>query len=378
MLLQFSVKNHRSIKEMATLTTKATSDVTMREFLLSPNGKKFLVPVVAIYGANAAGKTNLLHAMQLMQQMIYGEYAQPLKAELLPQEPFAFGCGNALPTSLEIIYYSNGIKYAYGFSFTKQRIETEYLYHWPNGREALVFSRENGVYIFRENIAEQTILASRTPENRLYLVCSNEWNCTQTEKAYLWFTNNLITPINPDKTIAFLLEGQKNKQAILREMLLADLGICDIQVKDGQIFAIHNIEHQTYSLALSQESMGTQRFFANIGSWMEAISKGSVLILDEIETSMHPLLTRHLIEMIRDSGNTAQLIFTTHDTGLLDQSLLRRDQIWFAERHEKTMETEIYALTEFSPRKSENIENGYLQGRYGAIPFVGGGVRWEE
>ena len=113
--------------------------------------------------------------------------------------------------------------------------------------------------------------------------------------------------------------------------------------------------------------------------WMKALQSGSVLIVDEIESSMHPLLTRHLIEMIQDPAiNTmhAQLIFTTHDTGLLDLSLLRRDQIWFAERDEKTMQTEVYALTEFSPRKGENISKGYLQGRYGAIPFIGGADVW--
>ena len=98
-----------------------------------------------------------------------------------------------------------------------------------------------------------------------------------------------------------------------------------------------------------------------------------VLVVDEIESSMHPLLTRHLIEMVQDAAintNHAQLIFTTHDTGLLDLTLLRRDQIWFAEKNEKTMQTDIYALTEFSPRKGENISKGYLQGRYGAIPHM--------
>ena len=104
-------------------------------------------------------------------------------------------------------------------------------------------------------------------------------------------------------------------------------------------------------------------------------------MVDEIESSMHPLLTRHLIEMIQDATvntNHAQLIFTTHDTGLLDLTLFRRDQIWFAEKNEKTLQTDIYALTEFSPRKGENISKGYLQGRYGAIPFIGGADAWEE
>ena len=115
--------------------------------------------------------------------------------------------------------------------------------------------------------------------------------------------------------------------------------------------------------------------------WMEALQNGSVMVVDEIESSMHPLLTRHLIEMVQDEAvntNQAQLIFTTHDTGLLDLTLLRRDQIWFVEKDERSMQTDVYALTDFSPRKGENISKGYLQGRYGAVPFIGEEVSWEE
>lgn len=109
---------------------------------------------------------------------------------------------------------------------------------------------------------------------------------------------------------------------------------------------------------------------------MDALEAGALLLVDEIEASMHPLLTRHLIEIVQDSAiNTkhTQLIFTTHDTGLLDLTLLRRDQICFAEKNERTMETQLYELIEFSPRKGENIYKGYLQGRYGAVPFIGEG-----
>ena len=126
--------------------------------------------------------------------------------------------------------------------------------------------------------------------------------------------------------------------------------------------------------------MGTKRFFSRIGLWMDALEKGAVLIVDEIEASMHPLLTEHLIKMIQNQSvnkNHAQLIFTTHNTNLLDQKMLRRDQIWFAEKDEESMETDVFALTEFSPRKEENIEKRYLQGRYGAVPFIGEDI-WNE
>ena len=393
MLLQFSVTNHRSIKDTATISLKASKDDSMKEALISPDGKKELVPVMALYGANAAGKSNLIHALLLMRDMGCGTYAKPLKGAPLPQEPFAFTDAPAEPTCFETIYYHKGIKYAYGFSFDKDHILTEYLYHWPNGREALIFSREGDRFGFRENVQEQITLAGRTADNRLYLVSSNEWNCAQTEKAYQWFFEKLMAPAGIEKplqaTLTAIEKGGRKKQRIMEEMLHADLGIRDVLVTGSKerpdILAVHRLADENgketeYSLPIGQESMGTQRFFARIGMWMEALQEGAVLVVDEIESSMHPLLTRHLIEMVQDAAiNTrhAQLIFTTHDTGLLDLSLLRRDQIWFAEKDDISMQTDIYALTEFSPRKGENISKGYLQGRYGAIPFIGGTAAWE-
>lgn len=390
MLLQFSVTNHRSIKNTAVISMKAAADKTMKEVLISPDGKKELVPVMAIYGANAAGKSNVIHALLMMREMICGSLAKPLKGTELPYEPFAFTDYCKKPTELDIIYYHNGIKYSYGFSFDREKIISEYLYHWPNGREALIFSREKTRYEFRESIQEQLTLAGRTSENRLYLTSSSEWNCAQTEKAYMWFRNNLNglieSGISDATTIEAIRKGGEEKQRILKEMLLADLGICNVEVTGTKekpvISTVHQLtddngKQKKFTLLLGQESVGTQRFFSRIGMWIEAMNSGSVLVVDEIEASMHPLLTRHLIEMIQDQAinkNHAQLIFTTHDTGLLDLKLLRRDQIWFAEKDKKNMQTDIYALTEFSPRKDENIARGYLQGRYGAIPFIGGEI----
>lgn len=387
MILQFSVTNHRSIKDQAIINMQATKDKSMEECLLKIDEKKSLVPVMALYGANSAGKSNVLHAIWLMREMICGKYAQLLKGEQLPQEPFAFTDEADEPTTFEIIYYYNGVKYAYGYQFNKNEILSEYLYHWPKGREALVFSRENGKYEFRENIQEQMTLAGRTPDNRLYLVTSNEWNCAQTEQPYQWFQRKvyglLDQQVSVMTTVDAIRKGGEIKQKVLKELLIADLGIRDIVITGPKtepiISTVHSVvvaggKESQYTLPMRLESRGTQRFFSRIGTWLDALEAGAVLLVDEIEASMHPLLTRHLIEVVQDltiNTNRAQLIFTTHDTGLLDLSLLRRDQICFAEKDECTMETKIYELIEFSPRKGENIAKGYLQGRYGAVPFVG-------
>ena len=393
MLIQFTIENHRSIKDSAVISFAASKDKSLEVCLLHPDEKRALLPVISIYGANAAGKSNVLHALLTLKDMVAGDAAKLSKGQKLPWEPFA---GNDRPTSFEVMYIYGGVRYVYGVSFDAKKIRSEYLYHWPNGREALIFSRENGKYEFRDNIQEQTTLSGRTPDNKLYLVSSNDWNLPQTENAYKWFFEDLcsITDLSSSsETVAEIVKSDEQKARILKELLLADLGISDVSIKtisgkkeEPIITTTHRMiaedgstEH--FELLMDQESSGTQRFFARIGGWLQAMENGSLLIVDEIEHSMHPLLTRRLIEMIQDSElnkNGAQLIFTTHDAQLLDLTFLRRDQIWFAEKNENTCATELYSLASFSPRKGENIRKGYLQGRFGAIPFIGGDRVWQE
>lgn len=393
MLIQFTIENHRSIKDSAVISFAASKDKSLETCLLHPDEKRSLLPVISIYGANAAGKSNVLHALLTLKDMVAGDAAKLSKGQKLPWEPFA---GNSRPTAFEVMYIYGGVRYVYGVSFDSKKIRSEYLYHWPNGREALIFSREGGNYEFRDNIQEQTTLSGRTPDNKLYLVSSNDWNLPQTENAYKWFFEDLcsITDLSSSSdTVAEIVKSDEQKARILKELLLADLGISDISIKtiagkkeEPIITTTHRMiaedgstEH--FELLMDQESSGTQRFFARIGGWLQAMENGSLLIVDEIEHSMHPLLTRRLIEMIQDSElnkNGAQLIFTTHDAQLLDLTFLRRDQIWFAEKNENTCATELYSLASFSPRKGENIRKGYLQGRFGAIPFIGGDRVWQE
>ena len=393
MLIQFTIGNHRSIKENAVISFAASKDKSLEDCLLHPDDKRMLLPVLALYGANAAGKTNVLHALLTMQDMVSGGASKISKGQKLPWEPFA---GNGKPTAVEVMYIYHQVRYVYGFSFDAKKIYSEYLYHWPNGREALIFSRDGGKYEFRENVSEQTTLSNRTPDNKLYLVSSNDWNLPQTENAYKWFleklTGMLEQPSVPAETIAEIAKGDDRKARILKELLLADLGISDVTIKtlagkkeETVITTTHRIQNEGgeteyFQLLMEQESSGTQRFFSRIGGWLQALDSGSLLVVDEIEASMHPLLTRRLIEMIQDSSvntNGTQLLFTTHDAMLLDLNFFRRDQIWFAEKNDKSGATELYSLASFSPRKGENVRKGYLQGRFGAIPFIGGDRLWQ-
>lgn len=392
MLIQFTIENHRSIKNNAVISFAASKDKSLEANLLHPDEKKTLLPAIALYGANAAGKSNVLHALMTMKEMVIGEASKVSKGQKLPWEPFG---DTTTPTTFEIVFIYQGVRYTYGYSFDDKKIYTEYLYYWPNGREALIFSRENGKYEFRENVNEQLTLSNRTPDNKLYLVSSNDWNLPQTENAYKWFLEKLTFLMEEEpatsETVAQIISGDEKKARILKELLLADLGITDVTVKNisGKapvITTTHRIigedgsvEH--FQLLMDQESSGTQRFFARIGGWLQALENGALLVVDEIEDSLHPLLTKRLIEMVQDNSvntNGAQILFTTHDAMLLDLNFLRRDQIWFADKNEKTCATELYSLASFSPRKGENVRKGYLQGRFGAIPFIGGDAQWQS
>ena len=309
MLIQFTIENHRSIRNSAVVSFTASKDKSLDEYLLHPDEKKTLLPAIAIYGANAAGKSNVLHAMRTMKDMVVGEAAKALKGQKLPWEPFG---GNTEPTFFEIMFIYQKVRYAYGFSFDKKKIYTEYLYHWPNGREALIFSRDNGQYEFRENVNEQVTLSNRTPDNKLYLVSSNDWNLPQTENAYRWFLEKLTFLMEEEpatsETVAQIVSSDDKKARILKELMLADLGISDITVKNPSknapiITTTHRIIHEDgsveyFQLQMEQESAGTQHFFARIGGWLQALENGALLVVDEIEDSLHPLLTKRLIEMV--------------------------------------------------------------------------------
>lgn len=392
MLIQFTIENHRSIKDSAVISFSASKDTSLESCLLHPDEKKTLLPALALYGANAAGKSNVLHALMTMRNMVIGSASRISKGQELPWEPFG---DTTAQTAFEAVFIYQNIRYAYGYTFDSKKIYSEYLYHWPNGREALIFSRDEDVYEFRENVNEQITLSNRTPENKLYLVSSNDWNLPQTENAYKWFLEKLTFLMeqvpSTAETIAQMISGDEKKARILKELLLADLGISDVTIKNVSgnkptITTTHRIIGEDgsvdyFQLLMEQESSGTQRYFARIGGWLRSLENGAVLIVDEIEDSLHPLLTKRLIEMIQNSNvNTkgAQLLFTTHDAMLLDLDFFRRDQIWFAEKDDKSCATELYSLASFSPRKGENVRKGYLQGRFGAIPFIGDERLWQK
>lgn len=370
MILNFSVENFHGIKNRNVIDFTASADRSLSDRLITA-GRKNVLPAVILYGENSSGKTTVLKALMTMREMVCGKYSHLFKGSRLPFEPFALAGEKQVPTVFETEFIYEDVRYLYGFSYNAEKILSEKLYYWPNGREALVFSRDESGYAFRDNVPEQNALAGRTADNRLYLTSSNEWNCENTEKAFRWFTK-MIFCMNPDGFERVQDTAQETAASrILSELSAADPSICDILFsgKSGEISDIvYSVsDGAKFTVSMEKQSYGFRRYYRLISIWMNAFSTGSLIILDGLENGLSRKLTRHLAELIQDpktNPNHAQLLCTTHDTYLMDQTLLRRDQIYVVEKSATSCCTEIRPLTYFSPRKDKRLDLGYLNGDY--------------
>jgi AAA15 family ATPase/GTPase len=381
---------------------------------------------VGIYGANASGKSNLIKAIFTMQKLVLDSAdfkpgkSMPIKAFLLDYK------SQKQASSFEVTFFHNGIRYQYGFTATNKRFEEEWLTAYPKGSAqawySRIFNKETGSYDWKYSTflkGEKARLAEKTRENALFLSVGAQWNNDQLTNVYEWFKDNLriVPPKDNFKpvTAEMLLDVEKEKDA--REKLYdfvtdalqdADLGIKGVNVekikfdrkqikfpdqmptairekilkrlekeRPLKVETVHrNVDSgEDVSLMLEDESDGTQRFFQLLGPWLETATFGYTVFVDELEASLHPLLTRELVKFIQNPSvnkTGAQLIFATHDTTLLDPELFRRDQIWFTEK-DKDSATNLYSTSDYKerrPRKGEAMQKGYLSGRYGAIPIL--------
>jgi hypothetical protein len=245
---------------------------------------------------------------------------------------------------------------------------------------------------------QRQVWKKATRENALFLSTAVNLNCEQLKPIFYWFANKLPiiygnSPLPLAATLE-LIKKEENKLITLQFLQAADLGITDINVEMRKAFQtqlkleqgnmqvqspqevelpVITLFHGNIGFDFAQESHGTQRLLAYAGFFLDVLKHGKLLVIDEIEASLHSKLSRFLIELFHNPSinqNHAQLIFSTHDTSLLDNDLFRRDQIWFIEK-DKANASKLYPLTDFSPRTNEALEKGYLQGRYGALPFFG-------
>lgn len=422
MLVEFKVGNYRSFRDPQTLSLVASSDKELSQNVLTKKGLP-LLKGAAIYGPNASGKSNVIRAADTTSRIVL-DSASFKPDEELPVQPFAFDEEHATrPTLFEVIFYSSGVRYQYGFEATRKRIESEWLIAYPKGRPQKWFERSSTKrgkgysWKFSSHLrGDKHQLTEKTRDNALFLSVAAQWNHAQLMAVHSWFVRQVrVKPaaFNWLPVTAELLHdsgrgkasGRAFADAVADVLSRADLGICDVFVRKREIKPDRDLpkglpdepkekmiaffERQylvearhrcmngggEVSIPWEDESDGTRRFFEMIGPWFQAVVNNATAFVDEIESSLHPLLTRFLIHMIMDAPSeedSPQLIFATHDTTLLDPELLRRDQIWFTEKDEYGA-THLYSMWDYKehkPRKREAMQKGYLAGRYGAIPII--------
>lgn len=421
MLIDFTFKNFMSFADECDFTMLANKDNSHSEDLIS-FGKDRASKVRLIYGANASGKTSFINAMYFISSFIANSN-RLLEKMPIQVVPFKF-CDNCFntPSEFAITFIKDGLKYAYSFSCTREKVIDERLDIYYSAKPTMIFNRfDTNNYEFNKDAKILNPLKERNLDNKLFLVTTASWNYEKT-KPVVDYLLNTITVMDIDVLWKICLdriyennEQEEYKAFCLKILNNADISISDFKVdpkklkdvgseaemlnkllsvatngnedamktiQDTNIYSFttfHNVKNDNkdnkYPLPLNEESLGTIKMFKYSPVLYYVFKEGKVLFVDEIDKSLHPLMVEYLIKMFHDKNintNNAQLIANTHDTNLLNLGILRRDDIWFTERNYESGKTEMYSLSDFSPRTTENIERAYLLGRFGAIPFIKG------
>lgn len=420
MLIEFTVGNYRSFRDSQTLSMVA-SPLKSKDHALDENNiiqvpdNPALLTSAAIYGANASGKSNLMQALVFMKYFVINSLKETKATGGIHVEPFRLHTSTiGQPSHFEIAFIEDGKRYRYGFEVTKERVMAEWLYFVPSIREARLFEREDNDITIGNYFREGRDLEQHTRPNALFLSVVAQFNGPIAQKLVGWFRRlGIISGVNDMGMLPFTLTQlmeEEHSQSIKQLICRLDLGIGDLQVEkaahskpqlpdempedirqafltimnasNGENFTVHTI-HARYDDAGNpagqelfeleeHESEGTQKLFAMSGPLLDTLQDGDVLVIDELDARLHPKMTREIIKLFNHkitNPNGAQLVFNTQDTNLLDNSLFRRDQIWFVEKDQKGA-SHLYSLAEFKVRNDKDYERGYIQGQYGAIPYL--------
>ncbi len=415
MLIEFRAENHRSLRDEQALTLEAASigepsDPRPRRVA---GHDKSLLSAAVIYGANASGKSNVLAALAFMREAVVFSHRQWEPEGGIPRTAFAWGDKRNESSMFEASFLVGEIKYVYGFAVDDEVVQEEWLFAWPNHRKQVWFERERNRFKFGEHLSgPNESVKEVTRPNALFLSAAAQHGHEQLTSVYTWFRGILSVnvPGCGFSTLSRVLmrehmfsafddekpplvqrdEAKGTLAARVRQLLkAADTGVVDIKrIQTEYDSQGHThlqqrtlLQHQAGDdeswLELREESEGTKTLFQMAPSVFQTLDSGGLLLVDELESSLHPSLGSAIVKMFsspKTNPKNAQILFTTHDTNLLGTTLgeppLRRDQVWFTEKDEEGA-SKLYPLTDYKPRKAENLERGYLQGRYGAIPFLG-------
>lgn len=410
MLVNFTFQNFRSFREERSLRMEATSIKELKDSIVEAGGCR-LLPAAVMYGANSSGKSNVLLAILAMKDMVLSS------VRLNPDDQLAFDpfrldeTSASQPTSYEIQFLIGDAKYRYGIEHDQKRVIAEWLYEKNlKEREFCLFER-NGqdFHISSARFAEGVGKEESTPENRLFLSLVAQLNGKKAESIIGFFRgmydfSRRSSKENDNFTMRMFQEDWEECSDILEFYRYLQLGFKDLKVQEARYYymdkgkrvefkGLHEYEMRTihdiydndgnvvsermFNKAL-MESEGTQQVISLSGPLFFALKNGTLLLVDELDVRLHPMLTRSIVKLFMSRNtnpNGAQLICTTHDTNLLDLAYLRRDQIWFTEK-DRTESSDLYSLVEFRDgrgvkvRNDRSIEKDYIEGRYGAIPFL--------
>ena len=440
MLLEFKVCNYRSIGEEQILSLVPTSNQKEYGENIFQEGKYSALNGIAIYGANGSGKSNLLQALGIMNRIVRIS-ARTSSTTKLPYDPFLLREGfSDKDTEFEIVFALGDIRYRYGFAYNSAAINKEWLFRKVKGRETKLFEREKDIIDvssgFKASVKLAELAIEATRDNTLFLSVCDMLNIEEAKTILRWFSqvnivNGQDSHIHEIQTASLL--QQEPYSGIIKEYLkTVCLNIQDVDVQNRELDEkelpssindnVKNLlkgtkqikvlaQHIIYDLQANptsrtqkwdwddRESSGSRKAMHLSGPILWTLANGGVLVVDEIEAFLHPIMTLNTIEIfLNPDSNTqkAQLIFATHDTNLLNYARLRRDQIYFAEKN-NWESTELFSLSDFKyigekdghtftekERPDADKEKRYIEGRYGAIPALGKfndfirSVQWQE
>lgn len=414
MIKEFSIENYRSFNGRKTLSLEAAPISDFPENVIQTDRYKLLY-IAAVYGANASGKSNLLRAMSMMKNIVLNNFEKS-SATQIPHDPFLLSTSTSnKPTLFEIVFVTEDVKYRYGFEINKDNISAEWLFETKKKAEKPLFIRViEGIEVM-PSFHEGKNLEEKTRENALFLSVVDQFNGQIAKRIIRWFKNfNVISGLSHDNyrgiTYEMLNDPKMNPiltkyysqldlgfeaikilkkevsnddlptdlpEDILRQLMTDLEGKTMISLKTiHKVFDEDGIESGIVEFdARRQESSGTNKMIDLSGPIFDTLKDGGLLVIDELDAKLHPLLTLSIIKLFQNkviNEKNAQLIFATHDTNILSLSALRRDQIYFVEK-DKYGSTDLYALVDYKEnvRKDRSFQKDYINGRYGAIPYLG-------
>lgn len=404
MLLEFSCSNHRSIRDEILFSAIAGSDKTHAENIEKVADVEVLKSSV-IYGANGSGKSNFIDAISFVKNLVSNSINHQPGQGIL-QVPHKLE-GYERKSNYKIQFVVDGIRYAFGFSLKNMLVAEEYLYYFPNGRQTKIFERDGEEYSAGRNFRNRFNSCKNVLKpNRLMLSCAANFSSVdEVTAAYRFFNDELViySSGNQENWMNYSLHqinaSEKVKATVLKFLNALGTGIKDIYVdiKKEDLDVSHlppflsdefkkillqekidaisaKVQYEGFETDLiSEESTGIKKLFGILCPFIDIIANGKVLVCDELESNLHESLLFGLVKQFVNTRGSkpAQLIFTTHETGLLNLDLFRRDQIWFTENKPADRSTDLFSLTEIrNVRKDENFGKGYIAGKYGAIPML--------